>query len=119
MAKSPSKHHELHQRQVKFFRKNQKDSTERIFFLAESTRERMLNLISKAYSSIRLTDMINHLGLSEQETLAKIQALGWDLDEESKFVSPKPIPDQNDDSSPGTFEDLMIKLTELVAFLEN
>ncbi|XP_027197722.2 COP9 signalosome subunit 8 [Dermatophagoides pteronyssinus] len=87
--------------------------------IKEATRNRMLNLIGKAYSYIRLDDVSSFLGYDETQTIEKIHTLGWQYDCETRFVTPKKMPNTMDDSSNATLDELMIKLTELVSFLEN
>ncbi|KAH9421767.1 COP9 signalosome complex subunit 8 [Dermatophagoides pteronyssinus] len=87
--------------------------------IKEATRNRMLNLIGKAYSYIRLDDVSSFLGYDETQTIEKIHALGWQYDCDTRFVTPKKMPNTMDDSSNSTLDELMIKLTELVSFLEN
>ena len=79
----------------------------------------MLSLISKAYSSIRLQDLSAVLGLNQEDTLAKIASLGWPYEPVSGFVSPTRLALSPEDASPASFDQLMTKLTEYVAFLEN
>lgn len=79
----------------------------------------MITLISKAYTSIRLQDVIAYLGLSEAGTLEKIHTLGWSYDADSGFVKPEKLPTSLEDSSPVSFDDLMTKLSDYVQFLEN
>lgn len=78
----------------------------------------MLNLISKAYSSIRMREMALLIGYSEEETVAKATAMGWRYEAETGYIFPtKTSP--TDESASGSFDHLMTKLTEYVAFLEN
>lgn len=80
----------------------------------------MLNLISQAYTSIRLQEISRFIGLSESDTIGKIQSLNWNIDAANEFVTPvKSTQSFLDDTSPVSFDDLMSRLTEFVAFLEN
>ncbi len=83
-----------------------------------STQERMLNLISKAYSSIRMKEMAILLGYTDEETVAKVTSMGWRYEAETGYIFPAKL-SPADESASGSFDHLMTKLTEYVAFLEN
>jgi len=88
-----------------------------ILLTTETTRKRALNLISKGFTSISLDEISNYIGLSEEETIETIRTLGWNIDFESRFVTPsKPSNNVEEISSS---EEQLAKLTEYVAFLEN
>lgn len=58
------------------------------------------------------------VGYTEEETVAKAAALGWRFEAESGYIFPtKTSP--TDETASGSFDQLMTKLTEYVAFLEN
>lgn len=78
----------------------------------------MLTLISKAYTTIRLSDLVILLGQKEEEVFTKLTSLGWNFDAATSFVTPLRITSATDETS-ASFDQLMTKLTEYVAFLEN
>lgn len=77
----------------------------------------MLTLISKAYTTIRLSDLVILLGQKEEEVFTKLTSLGWNFDAATGFVTPLRITSADETSA--SFDQLMTKLTEYVAFLEN
>lgn len=83
----------------------------------EETRNRLINLIGRAYSSIRLTVLMNYLGLDEATTIEKVRSLDWNYD--SEFVYPKNVSKQNDDFSLVPLDEITMKFTDLISFLEN
>ncbi|KAI2804665.1 COP9 signalosome complex subunit 8 [Blomia tropicalis] len=87
--------------------------------IKESTRDRLLTLISKAYTSYEFKDLVLCLGLSETETMEKISKLGWTYEHDNGFVVPTKQDSSNDDAPVPSFDQLMTKLTEYVSFLEN
>ncbi|KAF7488665.1 COP9 signalosome complex subunit 8 [Sarcoptes scabiei] len=87
--------------------------------LKESTRERMLISIGKAYSSIKLSDICAALGLDKIETIQKIKTFDWEIDEDGEYVKPKRLIETSAESSQIMMEELTSKLTDFVSFLEN
>jgi COP9 signalosome complex subunit 8 len=55
--------------------------------ISESTRQRVIGLISKAYSSISLNDASQLLGLNNDETLRLAEKLNWQHENESGFLT--------------------------------
>ena len=85
--------------------------------LSERTRDRFVNLVSEAYSSISLVEFSNFVGLSELEAgeLASKQP-GWTIDTQNKII----IPVRNEVKETETIpsEQQLHLLTDFVAFLE-
>ena len=79
----------------------------------------MLNLNCKAYTSIRIQDVASFLGLDKNETIEKVKSLGWTLNDNNEYVTPIKPATTPDESSPVSYDDMMSRLTEYVAFLEN
>lgn len=81
------------------------------------TRQRVVNLISKGYTSISVADVASYLGLSVDEAVSTIRELEWNYDPTTGFVEPvKPSLPMDEITSN---EEQLSKLTEYVAFLEN
>lgn len=78
----------------------------------------MINLISKAYSSIRMKELAILIGYTEEETVAKAASLSWRYEAASGYIFPTKM-SPTDENASGSFDQLMTKLTEYVAFLEN
>lgn len=77
----------------------------------------MINLIGRAYSSIRLTALMAYLGFDEAGTIEKVKSLTWEYD--SEFVYPKNASKSKDDSTLVSLDEMTMKFTELISFLEN
>jgi hypothetical protein len=64
-----------------------------------------------------LDEISTYIGLSTEETIETVKNLGWNIDFETRFVTPnKPLNNIEEISSS---EEQLGKLTEYVAFLEN
>lgn len=86
-------------------------------YFAEKTRQRFVNLVSKAYSSIGLTDFSNFVGLPEAEAVQLAsQQPGWSYDAQSKIVHPAKVEIKETETIPS--EQQLHLLTDFVAFLE-
>lgn len=83
------------------------------FLFAESVRERCLNLVSNAYSSVTVDSVAQLLGTTDVASLAKDH--GWTV--EGNLVSPvrKPVPHTYITST----EEQLHRLTSFVSILEN
>lgn len=93
--------------------------------ILQSTRQRVIELISRAYSSIHVSDASKLLGLSESETLQLIESQSnWSLESESNHIkveskeaiSPS-MQHSNGNTQSGT--ELLKKLTDYITFLES
>ncbi|CAG2114279.1 unnamed protein product [Medioppia subpectinata] len=85
--------------------------------IADTTRKRAMNLISKGFTSISLDEVIHYIGLTEEKAIESIESVGWSLDMDCRLVKPsKPTHCVEELSSS---EEQLAKLTEYVAFLEN
>ncbi|XP_014486320.1 PREDICTED: COP9 signalosome complex subunit 8 isoform X2 [Dinoponera quadriceps] len=87
--------------------------------LKDKVRERMMKLISKAYSSLDLTVLASVTGLSLDEARRTAIDRGWSID--GVMVQPrKPDEDEcNLSNEVCLTEDQLQKLTQFVSFLEN
>ncbi|XP_076643558.1 COP9 signalosome subunit 8 [Halictus rubicundus] len=86
--------------------------------LKDNVRERAINLVSKAYSSLRLGMFATMTGLPEEEARQAAVEKGWTID--GLMVEPRKIETEecildNEDHT----EDQLRKLTQFVSFLEN
>ncbi|CAG8541700.1 15374_t:CDS:2 [Funneliformis caledonium] len=59
--------------------------------LADNLRERMLNLISEAYSSIVIDDAVKYLGFPREKVLTIVEERGWEADLTTNMLQPKKI----------------------------
>ena len=82
-----------------------------------TTRDRFVQLVSQAYSSISLTEFSNFVGMSEgqAEELAQRQPV-WTVDTQSKIINPVKSEVKETESIPS--EHQLRLLTDFVAFLE-
>jgi len=93
--------------------------------ILESTRRHVVDLISKAYSSIHLSDASKLLGLSDAETIALVNSqANWSYDQDSNFLmierrteSDSSLQQLCSNANIGT--DLLEKLTNYILFLES
>lgn len=94
--------------------------------ILESTRQRVIELISKAYSSIRLGDASKLLGLSEEEAINLAGTLNWSYEVDTGFL----MINQRDTSAQQTKSgqtllgidngtELLERLTDYIIFLES
>ncbi|CAI2168365.1 8244_t:CDS:2 [Funneliformis geosporum] len=81
--------------------------------LADNLRERMLNLISEAYSSIVIDDVVKYLGFPREKVLTIVEERGWEADLTTNMLQPKKIKVQQS-TSLANFS----QLTDLVIHLE-
>lgn len=85
--------------------------------ILESTRARAKALISKAYSTILITEASKLLGLSEEETIKMAQELDWSHDSTYLFIKKDESNKSNSKIDGGT--ELLDKLTHYILFLED
>ncbi|XP_011143603.1 COP9 signalosome complex subunit 8 isoform X2 [Harpegnathos saltator] len=95
------------------------DVTDIMTALKDKVRERIMKLISKAYSSLDLTVLASMTGLSLDEARRTAIDRGWSID--GAMVQPrKPDEDEcNLSNEVCLTEDQLQKLTQFVSFLEN
>lgn len=90
----------------------------------ESTRERVTNLILRAYSSISIADASRLLGLSLEDTLSLANKLNWTYEEQTGYLLIKKEGATSKDSSNNAVlgldngAELLDKLTDYIMFLE-
>ncbi|GAB6021635.1 hypothetical protein CHUAL_004220 [Chamberlinius hualienensis] len=86
--------------------------------LKEAVRNRAVNLVARAYSSIRIDEFAAMVGLNTQQSLQLVLQHNWNFNQESGMVLPSRaaiyLPDAGRRS-----EQQLAKLTEFVSFLEN
>lgn len=106
--------------------------------ILESTRQRVISLISRAYSSLSLSNAAQLLGLSPEETLVLAGSLNWSYDSDSGYFNITQcdkttsglnankgaaliVGQQNKSSPPvlGDGTELLEKLTDYIIFLES
>ncbi|KAL0119167.1 hypothetical protein PUN28_009638 [Cardiocondyla obscurior] len=88
--------------------------------LKENVRERVMRLISKAYSSLNLTTMATMSGMSLDEARQAAIDRGWTVD--GAIVQPRKQIDEeqyNQSDKVCLTEEQLQKLTQFVSFLEN
>lgn len=87
-----------------------------VIFL-DVVRQRAVDLISQAYSSITLDTVASMTGLSVEVCAAACIERGWRVEHETKMVYPvRKLPEPVVQPSS---EDQLYKLTDFVSFLEN
>ncbi|CAG8687816.1 21335_t:CDS:2 [Cetraspora pellucida] len=83
--------------------------------LCENLRERMLALLSEAYSSITIDDVGRYLGLPREKVLSVTDERGWTVDLSTNMLQPKKIVQEAlQSTSLANFS----QLTDLVIHLE-
>ena len=88
-----------------------------LFYIAEKTRSRFINLVSNAYTSISLADFSKYVGLSELEAgQLAAQQPGWQYDTENRVIRPVKAEVKETEIIPS--EQQLHLLTDFVAFLE-
>ncbi|XP_018316441.1 COP9 signalosome complex subunit 8 [Mycetomoellerius zeteki] len=88
--------------------------------LKDNVRERVMRLISKAYSSLNLTTMATMSGMSLDEARQAATDRGWTVD--GTIVQPRKQIDEEQYSQSDKIcltEEQLQKLTQFVSFLEN
>lgn len=86
--------------------------------IVDRLRERVLILVGKSYSIIKMDELCSLLGHPEEQTRHIAQENGWVIDSTAKTVRPKPISTFESDNLLGHQEKLQ-KLTDIISFLEN
>ncbi|KAI7871668.1 COP9 signalosome [Spinellus fusiger] len=59
-----------------------------IYSLQEHTRERMLSLVTKAYTNINAEEATHYFGLEGNELIQVLMSKGWSYDTTSKLLTP-------------------------------
>ncbi|XP_065886865.1 COP9 signalosome complex subunit 8-like [Dysidea avara] len=85
--------------------------------LIEATRNRVLVLISRSYTKIKLDDVASLTGLSGSDLVQVLNSRGWEYDGTTNLCTPKPTAPESVQPKPS--QEKLAKLTELVSFLEN
>lgn len=85
--------------------------------ISESTRQRAGALISKAYSTISISDASKLLGLSNEETLKIAEKLNWSYEADTGYI----VINKPETSNKNIIDnsELLEKLTDYILFLEN
>lgn len=102
--------------------------------ILETTRQTASNLISKAYSTIHISDASKLLGITDEETLDWVRQYNYELDQNTGFILINKDSDLSG-ASPGSIgvghkggssspiienrSDLLEKLTDYIVFLES
>ncbi|XP_076041628.1 COP9 signalosome subunit 8 isoform X1 [Oratosquilla oratoria] len=83
----------------------------------EKTRQRAVELVGRAYTSIRAEDFAQLVGMTEEEAVKAAQGYGWGFDEATRMILPTPptTPPQQ----PVPSDEQLKRLTDYIAFLEN
>jgi len=95
--------------------------------IVESTRKRVISLITKAYSTIHISDAAKLLGLSTEETLLLAERSSWSFEGETGYLlirKPESIVSINAGKEgailgPENGTELLEKLTDYILFLES
>eukprot|EP01112_Ceratiomyxa_fruticulosa_P009578 TRINITY_DN2506_c0_g1_i1.p1 TRINITY_DN2506_c0_g1~~TRINITY_DN2506_c0_g1_i1.p1 ORF type:complete len:222 (+),score=60.89 TRINITY_DN2506_c0_g1_i1:59-667(+) len=82
----------------------------------EVFRQRMIELVSKAFSTISVADLGVYLGVDEPSTLTFANSHNWTIDLATQTISPKPI---STTKSQKITTSQLDSLTSYVAFLES
>jgi hypothetical protein len=60
-----------------------------VWKLVEITREKILNLVQNAYSSININELASLLSLTPENTVSIVLKHEWSLNETNQFIFPK------------------------------
>ncbi|CEP11545.1 hypothetical protein [Parasitella parasitica] len=89
-----------------------------IIKIKENTRNHMLQLISKIYTSIQLSQASDYFGLSQEEVLQElVVSRGWEYNETSQILRPAK-PGKSPNPRPKTDSNQFAKLADIVLHLE-
>lgn len=88
-----------------------------LILISDAVRKRAIELITRAYSSISLSDFSSMVGVTSEEAVKLITDQGWVFDAASNMIEPVKAPPQTGETT--SSEDQLYKLTEFVSFLEN
>mmetsp|Transcript_23671 Transcript_23671/g.51675 ORF Transcript_23671/g.51675 Transcript_23671/m.51675 type:complete len:203 (-) Transcript_23671:230-838(-) len=91
------------------------ECTGAVAYLAESIRERSIALLSKAYTTISLTDCAVVIGASEDITLKYMEQAGWQIDPATKMLT---VRQREEEEENQTGYKQLQQLTEYVVHLE-
>lgn len=83
----------------------------------QNYRDRALELVSVAYSSIKLSDLCQYLGLSDPEVGDIVKPLGWTVNTESGMVTPVQM--RRDSKHKDVLASQLQRVTEFISYLEN
>lgn len=89
--------------------------------IVDTTRKRVINLISAGYHNIKIEDVSKLLGQTEEETIQKLES-GWIYNSDTRDITIMTKRDKTDqlghlNANIGT--DLLTKLTDYIVFLES
>ena len=105
---------------IKLFKEKSKWSTNELADLVdrlvELSKERFLDLVNLAYSSISVLELSNQLSISQDETIAICLSKSWSLDSTNQFIIPAKKVQIETNTIPNQLQ--MQQLTSLVSFLE-
>lgn len=103
------------------FQTLQTDWTEPVSPLMEYTlktfREEAVQLVSKAYSSIRLADFIQYVGLDEAAAGQLITELGWTYNQQSGMLNP--VCKKKENLKLDSLSNQQQRIADFIAYLEN
>ncbi|XP_050731368.1 COP9 signalosome complex subunit 8-like [Eriocheir sinensis] len=85
--------------------------------LHEHVRNRAIELVGRAYTSIRADDFAQLLGMSVEEAASLAQGHGWGYDEPTCMILP--VPQTPQPHAPTPSEEQLRRLADYVSFLEN
>lgn len=80
-------------------------------------REEAFELVSKAYTTIKIGDLGAYLGLEDNDAGGKAEAAGWTWDKKSGMVSP--VQARADPTQQVPTEEQLSRLTDFICHLEN
>jgi len=80
-------------------------------------REETVQLICKAYSSIKMSDLTQYVGLDETGTGQLITELGWTFNQQSGMVNP--VRKRKESLKLESLSDQQKRIGEFIAYLEN
>ncbi|KAK7086925.1 COP9 signalosome complex subunit 8 [Halocaridina rubra] len=85
--------------------------------LHESVRQRAIDLVARAYTSLSADDFAQLYGVTVEEAVTAAKGLGWGYDEPTRMILPCPRPQPPHTPIPS--EEQLRRLADYVSFLEN
>jgi len=86
--------------------------------IRQSYRNRALELVSAAYSTIKMSDLSLYLGLNDTEVVNLVKPLGWSINTQSGMVSPVQMP-RDTSKHKDVLSSQLQRVTQFISYLEN
>jgi len=86
-------------------------------FITTQYREDAVQLVSRAYTTIKLNDLSQYIGMEDSTATASlVKERGWSINQQTGMVSPVPIPSE---SKREALNNQLQRVADFVSYLEN